>query len=136
MFHLKQEVPNQCLVNEYIANQGISPHVEDPNAFGEVISSLSLSGSCYMTMRSTPELGDQKETKIFLERRSLLILSGEARYKWKHGITCTRILPDPTSGCTFKRGKNYRRVSLTFRRVLEQGTKKPERENKEYLQKI
>jgi alkylated DNA repair dioxygenase AlkB len=126
-------VPNQCLVNEYIANQGISCHVEDPRAFGEVISSLSLSGSCYMTMRSCPELGDQKETRIFLERRSLLILSEDARYKWKHGITCTRILPDPSLGCTFKRGKNYRRVSLTFRKVLEEGTKKPEKPMKDYI---
>merc|ERR1740139_1155511 len=30
---------------------------------------------------------DEKEMKILLEPRSLLLITGEARYEWSHGIS-------------------------------------------------
>jgi alkylated DNA repair dioxygenase AlkB len=44
-----------------------------------------------------------------LESRSLLILTCDARYKWKHGIA----LRKSDNGV-----KRQRRISLTFRKVI------------------
>lgn len=59
-----------------------------------------------------------QEHKILLKPRSCLIMSGEARYKWRHGIAKTKILNLP-DGSTVYRGPEYRRLSLTIRRVLD-----------------
>jgi alkylated DNA repair dioxygenase AlkB len=99
----------QCIVNEYIQNQGISPHVDSFN-FGPVIYSLTLGSPCNM------ELTKGRQKKVLLLRpRSLLKLSGEARYQWKHSI--------PKSA-TYTKGRlivsklpSYRRVSVTYRTV-------------------
>jgi hypothetical protein len=49
---------------------------------------------------------------LHLPARSLLILTGEARYEWQHGIAPRR--SDKIDGRMVPRG---RRVSLTFRQV-------------------
>lgn len=46
---------------------------------------------------------------IYLESRSLLVLKGDARYKWKHGIAARK----SDNGV-----KRQRRISLTFRKVI------------------
>jgi len=48
-----------------------------------------------------------------LEPRSLIVLKGEARYEWAHGIAKRK--SDNWQGQVFKR---TRRVSLTFRTVI------------------
>ena len=48
-----------------------------------------------------------------LEPRSLLILKGEARFAWRHGIPGRK--SDPAEGGNAPRG---RRLSLTFRNVI------------------
>ena len=50
---------------------------------------------------------------VFLEPRSLVVLKGEARYGWMHGIPARK--NDDVSGRTVRRS---RRVSLTFRKVI------------------
>lgn len=52
--------------------------------------------------------GDIKQS-IPLEPNSLLVLQGEARYKWKHGIAPRK------SDNGVRRG---RLISLTFRKVI------------------
>jgi alkylated DNA repair dioxygenase AlkB len=49
---------------------------------------------------------------LHLPARSLLVLSGDARYGWQHGIAPRR--SDRIDGQLVQRG---RRVSLTFRQV-------------------
>jgi hypothetical protein len=44
--------------------------------------------------------------------RSALVLAGDARYRWKHGIAAQTT--DEWNGTTIPRG---RRISLTFRNV-------------------
>lgn len=100
-------VPDQVIVNEYEPGQGIAPHV-DVSSFDATIASLSLGSSCVMEFT-------QGETKIplLLEPRSLVILSGEARYRWKHSIPARKT--DKHGGEVIPRG---RRISLTFRNVV------------------
>lgn len=92
---------DQVIVNEYLCGQGITPHTDCIPCFGDTICSLSLLEHCEMIL----ERGNIKHS-IILEPRSLLMLQGEARYKWKHSI------PQRKSNI-----KN-RRVSATFRKVM------------------
>lgn len=101
--------PGQVIVNDYQPGQGIAPHIDCIPCFGRTIASLSLGSDCVMQF-SNPETGDREE--IILEERSLIILSGEARYGWTHGIPARK--SDIVNGVRKGRG---RRISLTFRTV-------------------
>lgn len=117
--------------------QGISSHFEDTNSFGDAIMTVSLLQPIYMTLKQptipTNECQDIiHEHKILLRPRSCLIMSGEARYRWRHGISKTKILHMPDGGTVY-RGSDYRRLSLTIRRVLD-GRKRAEQDTEGWLQ--
>jgi len=121
----------QCLVNEYMGNQGISSHVDNVNAFGDVIVGISLVNPLYMTFRK-----DKLETRILLPPNSCYVLTGESRFEWRHGITHMKQIFVPydhldeelkeenPDGKMYIREDDYRRVSLTFRFIKIGGTKK------------
>jgi alkylated DNA repair dioxygenase AlkB len=102
------DVPNQCIVNEYLPGQGISAHTDHTKQFGDTVASLSLGSACIMTFTR-----DDRSTDIWLERRSLVVLTGDARYLWKHSITGRK--SDVHNGEKMMRD---RRVSMTFRSVV------------------
>ncbi|KAI9281932.1 hypothetical protein BY458DRAFT_498471 [Sporodiniella umbellata] len=101
--------PNHLLVNEYNSGQGIMPHIDAPALFGPRILSLSLLSPCVMRFTRDNECID-----IVLPRRSLIILSKEARYQYKHSISkeLEELAPN---GDIIHREK---RVSLTFREII------------------
>ncbi|KAI8037588.1 alkylated DNA repair protein alkB homolog 8 [Drosophila gunungcola] len=104
--------PDQLTVNEYEPGHGIPPHVDTHSAFLDPILSLSLQSDVVMDFRRGEE-----QVQVRLPRRSLLIMSGEARYDWTHGIRPKHIdvVPSASGGLTTQaRGK---RTSLTFRRL-------------------
>lgn len=96
--------PDQVIVNEYLPGQGIAPHIDLSSCFAGVICSLSLVSKCVMDFTYAG-----LTYSLALQPRSLLVMSGEARYKWKHGIK-----PRKSDD---KIARN-RRVSLTFRKVV------------------
>jgi alkylated DNA repair dioxygenase AlkB len=102
--------PDQVIVNEYLPGQGISAHVDCVPCFGDYIASLSLSSPCIMEF-SNPVTREKRE--VWLEPRSLVVLSGDARYKWHHAIPGRK--SDVINGVKFPR---QRRVSLTFRKMI------------------
>lgn len=102
---------NQLIINEYTPGQGIAFHVDCRPCFGDTIFSVSLGSPCIFTMRHV-ESGDTRD--VVLEPGDVLAMSGEARYDWQHGIAPRKT--DRIPGGVIRRG---RRVSLTFRRVLE-----------------
>ncbi|WP_244313666.1 alpha-ketoglutarate-dependent dioxygenase AlkB [Stappia sediminis] len=102
--------PDQVIVNEYLPGQGIAPHVDCEPCFGDTIASLSLCSGCVMDFTNV-EAGER--FSHYLEPRSLLVLSGEARYRWRHGIAARKSDPGPNG--RIARG---RRISLTFRTIL------------------
>jgi alkylated DNA repair dioxygenase AlkB len=55
------------------------------------------------------------QVPILIEPGSLYVMQGEARYQWKHGIMARK--SDVYSGRRIQRG---RRISLTFRTVIQQ----------------
>ncbi len=99
---LLKNVPDQLIINEYMPGQGIFPHIDDPVSFEDGIVSLSLESDIIMDF-----IRDTKK-HVMLKRRSVIVLHGDARYKWKHGITARK------SDFGLKRS---RRVSLTFRKM-------------------
>ncbi|MCB9994860.1 MAG: alpha-ketoglutarate-dependent dioxygenase AlkB [Rhodospirillales bacterium] len=100
--------PDQTIVNEYFPGQGISAHVDCVPCFGDTIASLSLGSGAVMQFTNGQEKHD-----LYLEPRSLIILSGPARYEWTHAIPTRK--SDVVDGLKIERG---RRISLTFRTVI------------------
>src|SRR5574338_646999 len=75
--------PDQVIVNEYEPGQGISRHVDCVPCFGDTIASLSLNSTCMMVFEQPKT---SRKGTIMLAPRSLLVLTGEARYGWMHSI--------------------------------------------------
>jgi len=109
---LVTEVPDQLIVNEYEPGQGISPHVDREDQFGETVISLSLGSQAMMDFLRK---GTKEKISLLLEPSSLLMISGEARHEWLHGIVGR--LTDEYEKQKLRR---TRRVSLTFRKVTPQ----------------
>ena len=90
---------DQCIVNEYVKDQGITPHI-DAAIFDDVIVCISLGSEDEMIFKR----GDKKH-KLKLFPRSVMIMKGAARTYWYHEIKSRYRCDD------------FRRVSITFRKV-------------------
>ncbi len=97
---------NQVIVNEYKPGQGIAAHT-DAKIFDDVVTSLSLGSSCRFNFIRGNEF-----KSIFLPPRTLVRMTGDARWLWKHEIGAKKTDKN-NDGQTIKRGT---RVSLTMRR--------------------
>ena len=102
----------QCIVNEYLRNQGIAAHA-DAKTFGDTIVSISLLEDTVMEFISP----DKEVVPVLLKRRSIVIMVEEARYNWKHSINKTISYIDDT-GRRITKSNDYRRISLTFRSMI------------------
>lgn len=98
---------DQVTVNEYPRGTGLAPHVDTHSAFGETILSLTLEGCAVMEFRTSAE----ENRALFLPRRSMLVLSADARYRWQHYIPHRKF--DNVEGETIARDDV--RLSYTFR---------------------
>ena len=110
--------PQYCIVNEYTDSQGISAHTENFQ-FGEPIVGLSLLSPCPIRFIELTKPYDGsvrsgkagkaektgKKVDVQLPGKSLLVMTGESRWKWQHEIVRS------------KKGRydGWKRVSLTFR---------------------
>ena len=100
-------LPDQVIVNEYIANQGITKHIDHKQHFADGIVMVSLLEPWEMIFRG-PD-GKSKVRKV-LEPRSVTAMHGDARYIWTHEIPRRKNEPGW--------GRRGRRISLTFRKIL------------------
>lgn len=91
----------QVIVNEYLPGQGISKHVDNPRQFGDWVLTVSLGSPATMVFSNAEE-----EVSVLLARCSAYLMTGDARYKWKHAIPAR------------KGDRTGTRVSVTFRRQL------------------
>ena len=104
----------QCIVNEYYRDQGIAPHI-DLNIFGPIIIGVSLSADTVMSFERCMNNGTEV-FDCFLQRRSLVMLTGEARSQWKHSIS-RKVTYYDEHGIKITKPGDYRRISCTFRSV-------------------
>jgi hypothetical protein len=100
--------PNQMNVNSYNARAGdaITPHMDDRSISGPFICNLSLLADGQMTYVREKGTGvpENDTVKVNLPARSMHIMTGPARWSWKHAMLNKDI-------------RGERRVSLTFRMV-------------------
>ena len=105
------EAADQVIVNEYLPGQGIAAHIDCEPCFKDTIVLLSLGSGCIMDF--TNKYDKTMKIPVWLESKSLVVLSGDARDKWLHGIAVRKT--DEWNGQKYRRGC---RVSLTFRNVI------------------
>jgi|SRR5680860_784802 len=105
---LVHENPDQLIVNEYLPGQGIAPHIDCEPCFSDTIVTVSLGSAYEMDFISKTS----QIRSALLEVGSVLILSGDARYKWMH-----RIRPRKADRGVLR----GRRVSLTYRKTIING---------------
>ena len=109
--------PEQCIVNEYRPGQGIGMHADHAD-FGPVVASLSLADDWPMQFRRrtvrpyTRDALPGDEVAV-LPRRSVLVLAGDARTAFMHGIDRDA-----------SRRRRATRISATFR-TLASGAGRP-----------
>lgn len=107
---LMERVADQAIVNEYLPGQGIAAQIDCEPCFGPEIAMISLGDDYPMrfTSVSTAEAID-----VWLPVGSACVISGPARYQWRHEIAKRK---SDLLGGTRKLRK--RRVSVTFRTVM------------------
>lgn len=93
---------------------GIPNHIDNISVFDEYILSLSLNSDINMEFRKDLF----KHNSVFIKAKSLLIMSGESRYEWTHGITPRKmdLISTEDGPDVVYRGTRF---SITFRRVIE-----------------
>ena len=79
-------VPNEANANKYIKADGhmLQPHYDDRQLSGPVLANLSLAGAAVMTYDNTG--GKGPPVRVPLPPRALQLVTGEARYDWRHAI--------------------------------------------------
>ena len=103
---------NQMTLNHYEPGEGIGSHVDTPSAFGDGLMSLSLQSGIVMEFRLQ---NTDRRKLVYLPPRSLVVMTGPARYEWEHHVVTRRT--DTHNGKVIPRGV---RVSLTFRTALKE----------------
>jgi alkylated DNA repair dioxygenase AlkB len=93
------------LVTEYRPGTQLGWHRDVPD-FASVVG-VSLATACRMRFRPYPLRRGERVVVLDLAPRSMYVLTGEARWKWQHGIL-------PTPGL---------RYSITFRTLSERARK-------------
>ena len=111
-------------MGRYVGCNGIATHFEDEAAFGPVIATVSLLSPVLMSLQQPKDHNNHSmdlvaKTKVLLERRSLFVMAGDCRYKWRHGISrAATHIPLPGGGVAV-RDESYHRISLTIRHLLD-----------------
>ena len=123
--HRNGQIPRarQAIINLYRPGEGISPHVDLLRRFGDGIVGVSLGDGGVPMRFARAEAGDGDEYEVWLPSRSVLVLTGEARYKWTHGIAPrlrdkVEVVAAGEEGDGWMWQERGVRVSVTFRWLL------------------
>lgn len=99
-----QVLARQAIINLYRVGEGISPHVDLLQRFSDGIIGVSFNSGCVMNFKQLdkdPGCSDDEQARaetsdyktvledchsLYLPPRSIIVLTGDARYKWTHGI--------------------------------------------------
>jgi len=85
--------------------------------FGDTIIGVSLGDDTVMKFTRDVN-GEIEEYNLFLPKRSIMMMTGEARYKWKHSID-KKVSYLDDEGDKIVKAANYRRISLTYRTIAQ-----------------
>ncbi|KAF8901113.1 hypothetical protein CPB85DRAFT_135103 [Mucidula mucida] len=120
LFPASTTLARQAIVNRYEPGQGITAHVDLLKRFGDGIIGVSFASGCVMQFASVPDEdgGEEKRTyDFYLPEGSVIVMTGDARYKWTHGIDKrTADFVDGEDGGRWL--ERSMRMSITFRWLL------------------
>jgi len=102
--HLGEEKYTQAFINNYKKDAQLEPHFDNRKTYHEVIFGVSLLSGTTLTF--TRRTRKKREENVYIPQRSLYLMTGDARLKWKHGMKMGAV-------------EGERRVSLTYRMVKE-----------------
>lgn len=122
--------PDQLTINKYLPGHGIPPHIDTHSLCFDPIVSISMGAQTVMVssqtlsrwkecrfashLSSTTEQEFRREGRepqlVVVPARSLMVMCGEARYAWEHGIITRKV--DRIGGALEDR---QQRISITFR---------------------
>ncbi|KAJ3274790.1 hypothetical protein HDV01_001993 [Terramyces sp. JEL0728] len=102
--------PNQLTMNHYIPGGGIPYHTDRHSSFISPILIYSMAADIVMDFKSL----DDKVTSVVLERGSLVVMDGKARYEYQHAIKPRNV--DIIDGLVQERRERW---SLTFRNIRD-----------------
>lgn len=100
---------DQLIINEYLPGQGIAPHIDHPQQFGDVVFCICLGSGTNITFNHP----DGRVEQRWLPAGSAYAMTGKSRHVWRHGIEAKKF--DIVEGKRRERGIRY---SLTYRTVL------------------
>ncbi|CAB3401397.1 unnamed protein product [Caenorhabditis bovis] len=109
---IMKEKPDQITANLYDPGHGIPSHYDTHSAFEDPVVSLSLESNVVMEFKDGAN--SARIVPVLLKRRSLCLIQGEARYRWKHGIVNRKFDVDPLTDRVMARKP---RISITFRKI-------------------
>jgi alkylated DNA repair dioxygenase AlkB len=107
----------QVIFNRYHPGEGIAPHIDLLDRYDDGIIGVSLGSCCSMDFKQV-DSSQKQEMSLWLPENSVIILEGEARYQWTHGIRPLHgdVVEDGPSGMKWiPRGV---RTSITLRWLL------------------
>lgn len=99
----------QIIINEYQKGQGITAHTDNVDHFGDVIMTIRIGSGVTMTF---DRLGERESYDHYLLPRSLTVMWGDARYKWRHSINSKTKTDTMLDGLSIDRELSY---SITIR---------------------
>lgn len=107
---------DQCLINKYEAGQGIAAHI-DSLKYGEFIYCFTFASGAHMEF-THPKTNVR--VVVYTEPNSLYIMSGDARYVWRHEMRPVKtdiVMRYDEDEDTYNEEKIKRgvRTSITFR---------------------
>ena len=106
---------DQVTINRYYEKGGIGAHVDTHSSFDENILIISLGSPTVMRFQHCVD--KDKIVDVWIPDRSMLLMSGESRYRWTHKISNRKTDYDP-QGVLVHRGM---RTSITVRKVIKTG---------------
>jgi hypothetical protein len=117
------KLERQAIVNRYAPGEGISPHIDLLGRYADGIIGVSLASGAVMTLcRETGDgCNDQQRHDLYLPVGSLIVLTGEARYEWTHGIekrTKDLVVREGSGVWETEFLERGTRISITFRWLL------------------
>ncbi|VDN26937.1 unnamed protein product [Cylicostephanus goldi] len=115
--------PDQVTINVYEPGQGIPSHYDTHSAFEDPIVCVSLCSDIVMEFKDGAN--SARIASVLLKRRSLCLLQGEARYRWKHGIVNRKHDIHPITHRVVPR---QLRVSVTLRKIRKEPCQCPFKE--------
>lgn len=114
---VSKEKFDQCIVNKYLPGQGIGAHI-DSHAYGAIVASYTFSSGAFMEFTGACDNNKYTREEIWTEPNSLYIMTGKARYEYKHAMVGRLTDKIPGNGKPSVIVNRGERISITFRSVL------------------